>query len=162
MTGTLIFFAGKMGAGKSTRSQQIAADRNAVLISEDEWLTRLYPGEVASIRDYVRLAKRMKPLLEDHIANILRIGVDVVMDFPGNTREQRAWFRKLIDASQAPHELIYLKVSDERCLKQLAKRRVKHPARAEFDTEAFFRKVTQYFEAPDAAEGFVIRVEERD
>jgi len=28
----LIFFCGKMGAGKSTKSQQFALDRNAVLI----------------------------------------------------------------------------------------------------------------------------------
>jgi len=34
--GTLIFFCGKMGAGKSTQSKKVAHDRNAVLISEDE------------------------------------------------------------------------------------------------------------------------------
>ena len=30
--GTLIFFYGKMGAGKSTHSKNIASERNAVLI----------------------------------------------------------------------------------------------------------------------------------
>lgn len=36
--GTLIFFCGKMGAGKSTLSQELASERRAVCISEDQWL----------------------------------------------------------------------------------------------------------------------------
>jgi len=35
--GTLIFFCGKMGAGKTTQSLRLAQELNAVLISEDEW-----------------------------------------------------------------------------------------------------------------------------
>ena len=41
-TGTLIFF-GKMGAGKSTKSKEVSITKNAVLLSEDEWLSILYP-----------------------------------------------------------------------------------------------------------------------
>ena len=37
VNGTLIFFCGKMGAGKTRKSKQTAHDQNAVLISEDEW-----------------------------------------------------------------------------------------------------------------------------
>ncbi|WP_412522461.1 AAA family ATPase [Shewanella algae] len=39
--GTLIFFCGKMGAGKSTLSQELASERRAVCISEDQWLAAL-------------------------------------------------------------------------------------------------------------------------
>jgi hypothetical protein len=38
VNGKLFFFCGKMRAGKTTKSKKIAHDRNAVLISEDEWL----------------------------------------------------------------------------------------------------------------------------
>jgi len=41
--GKLIFFCGKMGAGKSTKSKEFASESNAVLLSEDEWLSILYP-----------------------------------------------------------------------------------------------------------------------
>jgi adenylylsulfate kinase-like enzyme len=34
--GKLIFFCGKMGAGKSTKASEIAQESNAVLLSEDE------------------------------------------------------------------------------------------------------------------------------
>ena len=34
--GTLTFFCGKMGSGKSTKAREIAQKNNAVLLSEDE------------------------------------------------------------------------------------------------------------------------------
>jgi thymidine kinase len=50
--GNLIFFCGKMGAGKTTTSKTIAREKNAVLISEDEWLSAHYPNEINSFDDY--------------------------------------------------------------------------------------------------------------
>jgi shikimate kinase len=40
--GMLIFFCGKMGAGKLTKSKLIAPEKNAVLLSQDDWLSALY------------------------------------------------------------------------------------------------------------------------
>ncbi|MER2496888.1 AAA family ATPase [Vibrio neptunius] len=42
--GKLFFFCGKMGAGKSTKSKCVAAENNAVLVSEDDWLSAHYPS----------------------------------------------------------------------------------------------------------------------
>ena len=55
--GTLTFFTGKMGAGKTTRSKQLAAAQNAVLLSEDEWLAALYPGQISSLDDYLSVLR---------------------------------------------------------------------------------------------------------
>ena len=85
-SGTLIFFCGKIGAGKSTKSKQVAAERNAVLISEDEWLATLYPGEISTFDEYLHHSKRLKPLVQTHVENILRAGTNVVMDFPANSK----------------------------------------------------------------------------
>jgi len=38
-----------MGAGKSTKSKEFAFDNNAVLLSEDEWLSILYPQQILSL-----------------------------------------------------------------------------------------------------------------
>lgn len=43
--GVLTFFCGNMGAGKSTKSREISQERNAVLLSEDEWLSSVYPNK---------------------------------------------------------------------------------------------------------------------
>lgn len=154
--GTLIFFCGKMGAGKSTKSKQLAIDRNAVLISEDEWLASLYPDQIASFEDYIKFSSQLKPLVKSHVQNILCAGTDVVMDFPANTLLQRKWFKAIVSEINAAHELIYLNTSEEICLKQIAQRCIEQPERATFDTEGVFHHVTSFFEEPSAAEGFNI------
>jgi predicted kinase len=50
----LTLLCGKMAAGKSTKAAELVASRAAVLFSEDEWLSRLYPGQVNNIEDYVK------------------------------------------------------------------------------------------------------------
>jgi predicted kinase len=146
--GTLIYFCGKMGAGKSTMSSIVAAERNAVLICEDEWLATLYPEQILSFDDYIKCSGLLRPLIRAHVQSILRTGTNVVMDFPANTTKQRAWFVKLSKEVESEAELIYLKADDALCLKQIAQRAKEHPSRATFDTEEVFNQVTKFFEAP--------------
>ena len=158
--GTLYFFCGKMGAGKSTKSKQLAVDKHAVLLSEDEWLSSLYPNQVASFEDYVKFSAQIKPLVKKHVQNILSVGTNVVMDFPSNTVRQRQWFSSMCSELGCEHELVYLDLSDSQCLSQIAKRRTEQPERAQFDTEAVFHHVTQYFEPPTSDENLnIVRVE---
>jgi len=146
--GTLYFFCGKMGAGKSTRAKLVAAENNAVLISEDEWLAEHFPEQIQSFDDYLKYCKLTKPFVRTLVQRILITGTNVVMDFPANTVSQRAWFLSLCAETGSAHELIYLDLTDQQCLSQIAQRRVEQPERALFDTEAVFRQVTAYFESP--------------
>jgi adenylate kinase family enzyme len=155
--GTLIFFCGKMGSGKTTKSKQVAHDQNAVLISEDEWLESLYPEQITTFDDYLKFSRQLKPLVTSHVQSILRTGTNVVMDFPANTVSQRKWFKTLFSEINAPHEMIYINISDEICLKQMVQRRIEQPERASFDTEEVFHYVTSFFEEPSADEGFNIK-----
>jgi len=161
-TGTLIMFAGKMGAGKSTKSKQVSQARNAVLISEDEWLSTLYPDQISTFDDYLHYSSLLKPLIKGLVVDILTNGTDVVMDFPANTIKQRTWFKEIINETNAPNELIYLNVSNAVCLNQIKKRRIEVPERAIFDTESMFTEVTKYFQVPDSSEGFNIQVVDQD
>ena len=88
--GHLIFFCGKMGAGKSTSAAKIAHERNAVLLSEDEWLGSLYPDSIHSLKDYILYSGKIKPPIKKLVQGILTAGTDVVLDFPANTQSQRA------------------------------------------------------------------------
>ncbi|BCR04532.1 cell division protein ZipA [Desulfuromonas versatilis] len=156
--GTLLLFCGKMGAGKSTQAKVIASEQNAVLLSEDEWLSTLYPQQISSFDNYLKYSALLRPLIKSHVQNILSTGTNVVMDFPANTKKQRKWFLNLASEIGANHQLIYLKVSDELCLKQIGKRRTEQPDRAAFDTEAVFTHVTKFFEEPSQSEGLNIKV----
>lgn len=156
--GTLIFFCGKMGSGKSTYSKKLANELNAVLLSEDEWLSAIYPEEIKNFDDYIKYSSRLKPLLEGHVRRILHSGVSVVMDFPGNTKKQRSWFKEIFFEDQMLHRLIYLQAEDQLCLKRIEQRRQDSPERARFDTEEVFHQVTRYFQAPTDDEEFNIEV----
>lgn len=154
--GTLYFFCGKMGAGKSIKSKQLAKDKDAVLLSEDDWLSSLYPNQIASFEDYLKFSAQLRPLVKKHVQNILSVGTDVVMDFPANTQKLRKWFLDMASEVNASHQLIFLNLNNEQCLRQIAQRRVEQPERAAFDTEEVFSHVTRFFEAPKVSEGLNI------
>ncbi len=145
-----------MGAGKSTKSKLMASESNAVLLTEDEWLSSLYPHQISSFDDYLKYSAQLKPLVKSHVQNILSTGTSVVMDFPANTVGQRRWFLNLASEIGANHQLVYVDVSDEQCLKQISQRRIEQPERAAFDTKAVFTQVTKFFEAPSQSEGLNI------
>ena len=87
--GTLIFFCGKMGAGKTTLSKEITQKQNAILLSEDVWLSSHYPGRINSFEDYLKYSSLIKPFVKGLVTQLLKSGVSVVMDFPANTIKQR-------------------------------------------------------------------------
>lgn len=154
--GTLYFFCGKMGAGKSTKSKLLAIDKNAVLLSEDEWLSFLYPNQFKSFEDYLKFSAQLKPLVKKHVQNLLSVGTNVVMDFPANTQKLRKWFLDIASEVNASHQLIFLNLTTEQCLRQIAQRRNEQPERAGFDTDEVFAYVTSFFEAPNESEGLNI------
>ncbi len=154
--GTLTFFCGKMGAGKSTKSKALSGEKNAVLISEDDWLSSHYPEQINSFDDYLKYSALIRPFVKSHVMSILSTGANVIMDFPANTVGQRDWFKQMCGEVGCKHELIFLDVSDAQCLSQIAKRRSEQPERAQFDNEAVFNHVTQFFEPPSDSEGLNI------
>jgi hypothetical protein len=84
-----------------------------------------------------------------------------VLDFPGNTKAQRAWFRELIERANVEHELHFIVASDALCKSQLAGRSKSLPAGATWTTEAEFAAVTAYFQPPSEDELFNVVRHER-
>ncbi|MEJ7535140.1 AAA family ATPase, partial [Staphylococcus hominis] len=84
----------------------------------------------------------IKPLLKEHIQRILKVGSNVVLDFPGNTKTQRKWLLSVASEINANHQLIFLNISDDKCLKQINIRRSEEPEREQFDTKETFEYVS--------------------
>lgn len=166
MTGTsrgkLLFMCGKMAAGKSTLSRSLAAKDGSVLLVQDELLERLYPGEFVDFAAFLKYSARLRAALAPHVVALLSAGLTVVLDFPANTRNARAWFRALYQQAGADHELHFIVASDALCKSQLKQRRLELnlPVGAKWTTDADFDEVTAYFEPPAQDEHFnVIRHE---
>jgi predicted kinase len=147
-----------MGAGKTTQSEKLASEESAVLISEDEWLSLLYPNQIRTFSDYRYYSSLLKPLVFSHVVNLLKTGSNVVLDFPANTVKQRQWFLELANAAGTANKLLYIKASDSTCLRHIAKRRIEQPHRADFDTEEVFAEVTRFFQEPGEDEELDIQV----
>jgi len=151
---------GKMGAGKSTFAKSLAASSGAVVLSEDDLLRDLYPGGVVDLGSYVTLSGRIKHALAGHICALLAQGTSVVLDFPGNTVSQRAWFRQLIERSGAHHQLPYLNVPNETCRRQLRERRAANDGDPLQD-DATFDALLAHFAPPSPEEQFAVVLHER-
>ncbi len=159
--GKLLFLCGKMAAGKSTLSRKLAERENAVLLVQDEFLERLVPGEIVDISGFMKYSSRLKDALGPHICSLLSKGISVVLDFPGNTRSQRAWFRQLCEATGADHELHFIDAQDDLRKRQLRERSKGLPAGTAWTTDAEFDAITVYFEPPSIEEHFNIIRHER-
>ncbi|RED12716.1 AAA family ATPase [Pontivivens insulae] len=153
---TLHLVCGKVAAGKSTLTSQLADAPATVLLSEDHWLSTLYGPEMTDLQDYVRFSGRLAQVIGPHVAALLRAGVSVVMDFPANTVAQRRALVAMAAKADAPHIVHHLDVTDEVCLARLMERNAlgTHPFTV---TEDQFRRITAHFAPPDPAEGLSIR-----
>ncbi len=154
---TLHLLCGKIAAGKSTLAKSLAAAPATVLLSEDDWLARLYPGEIATLDDYRRCSKRLRGAVDGHVVALLRAGVSVVMDFPANTVEARGWLRCLFERAEAAHRLYWLDVADDICKVRLGQRNAAG-GHAFAPSEADFDLFTRHFQPPAPEEGFQIEI----
>jgi predicted kinase len=153
---TLFMLCGKMAAGKSTLARELAVRADAVLLVQDDWLARLFPGEILTLQDFVRCSTRLRDALEPHVLALLARGLSVVLDFPSNTRGQRAWLRTLSERAGVAHELHFIDVPDELCKRQLRQRSQGLPEGAPWTSEAEFDAITAHFQPPGDDEGFVV------
>ncbi|MEO7133198.1 MAG: ATP-binding protein [Vicinamibacterales bacterium] len=155
----LIFFCGKMAAGKSTLAKQLAEREDAVLLVQDDLLDTLFPGLIVNVASYLEYAGRNNKMVAPPVAAILSKGVSVVLDFPANTRNQRAWFRRILDESGVEHDLHFVNTPDAVCKAQLEARSADLPPGTKWTTEEDFELISSHFRAPALDEGFNVIVQ---
>lgn len=154
----LVFVCGKMASGKSTLARELALHHRTVLLVQDQFLEALFPGEITDIPSFVNRSSRVRAALTPLLCDLLARGVSLVLDFPANTRNQRAWFRELFERAGVPHELHFVDVPDETCKRQLRERSKDLAPGTPWTTDGEFDAITAYFQPPAEEEGFnVIR-----
>ncbi|MFS2176762.1 AAA family ATPase [Rhizobium pisi] len=154
---TLHLVCGKIAAGKSTLTSALGRMPNTIVVKEDYWLARLYPGEQNNLDDYIRDSRRLRDAISEHLISLLRGGVSVVLDFPANTPGSRAWMRTLFEEAGCARQLHFLDVADEVCKARLHQRNEggEHEFKVSDEDFALF---TSHFVPPSAEEGFEVIV----
>ncbi len=146
---------GKPAAGKSTLAAKLAQTEATVLVSEDAWLAALYSEQMTTLADYRHCSAQLRQVMGPHVTELLSAGVSVVMDYPANTKDMRAWMAGLAEAAGVVAELHVLDLSDAECKARLARRNASgtHPFQLS-DTQ--FDQVIKYLSSPDESEAFDI------
>jgi predicted kinase len=154
--GTLFFLCGKMAAGKSTLARQLAARQDAMLFEQDHWVETLFPNMIVNVATYIEHSGRINRIVAPIVVDVLTRGISVVMDFPGNTRNQRAWFRSIIDQAGVEHQLHFVDTPDDICKAQLKARSAHLPPGTKWTTDEDFELISSHFRAPEHDEAFTI------
>ena len=104
---------GYLGAGKTTFARELAESTGALVISEDRWYLGLFAdGKPTAHLDDVLLA-RLVAVLDELWPNLLRHGVDVVLDFGFWSRARRARSRRLAHDAGAETRMYLVRCDDE-------------------------------------------------
>lgn len=160
--GKLLFLAGKMAAGKSTLARELAAREQAMLFEQDRWVETLFPNMIVNVATYVEYSGRINKTVAPIVVDLLTRGISVVLDFPGNTRNQRAWFRDIIERAGVEHELHFVDTADAICRAQLKARSAHLPPGTKWTTDEDFDLISSHFRAPGDDERFNVVVHRRE
>ncbi len=146
---------GKIAAGKSTLAAKLSEAPGTVMMAEDDWLAALYPEPPQSIPEHFQRSANLRRIIGPHVTALLNVGVSVVLDFQANTVESRAWFRSILEGTDADNQLHVLDVPDEVCLERLTARNAtgNHPFAP---TVEEFHRIATYVVPPSDEEGFIL------
>ncbi len=144
---------GYAASGKSTLAQQLAQSHQAIVLSEDQWLSALFAEELHSLADYVRCTARLRRALGPHVVALLQANQAVVMDFAANTIEARAWLVGLAREVGVTPSLHFLDVPQGDCWQRAQARNQAGSHEFQLSKDQF-DKLALHFERPDEAEGF--------
>lgn len=146
---------GYAASGKSTLARQLAREQDAILLSEDRWLSALFADELHTLADYVRCTARLRNALGPHVVALLQVKQAVVMDFAANTVEARAWLVGLARKAGVTPTLHFLDVPQEDCWQRLVKRNQDGSHEFQLSRQQF-DKLAAHFEPPSEAEGIAV------
>ena len=149
---------GKIASGKTTLARAVAEETGGILICEDVWLDRMYPGEQFTPQDYVRRSTRLRAALAPHVAALLGRGGPVVFDFARNTPRDRLWVRSIFESAAADHLLHVLNVPDDVCKARLRARNAELPEGSQQTSDEEFDAISAYFVPPSPDEGFRTKI----
>jgi len=152
----LILVCGPTGAGKTTYSQSLCKEINAVKFSIDPWMQTLFAKDMTTL-DYAWMIERVTRCYEQIwqvSEQILALDGNVVLDLGFTTKAQRASFFDKAEKLNLRPEVHYLDAPARLRKQRVEKRNIdKDPSVYAFEvTDMMFDFMEPRFEIPDKEE----------
>ena len=116
----VVFVCGKICCGKTTYSQTICEENDAVLLSVDEITLAVFDGDLGEKHD--EYVKRIKTYLLKKAVEIVRSGTAVVLDWGFWTKAEREFAKAIFRDNGIETEMHYLDISEEQWQRNIKKR----------------------------------------
>lgn len=149
----VIMTCGKICSGKSTYSEQLRINNNAIILSVDEITLALFEQNIGEKHD--EYVEKLEMYLFEKSLEVISIGVNVILDWGFWTKAERDYAREFYSSRNISHEFHYIDISEETWQIRLEKRNKEILAG---EIEAYYvddnlkEKVESIFECPDKNE----------
>lgn len=153
---TLHLLVGPVGAGKTTYGRQLAAKHAGVFLDLDAWMVRLFGADPRPpdnvIAWYLERRGRCRELLWDVTLDMLRAGIDVVLELGLVTAADRTAFYEKSRAEDL-HLAVYLLDAPRDVRRDRVLRRNEAPGPfTQVVPPAFFERASDTWEPPSESE----------
>lgn len=131
---TIHLIHGFVGAGKTTFSKKLAAERGALRLSPDDWMGVLY-GANPPAEHFAEYDRRIKTIMWETAVAAIGAGADVILDYGFWRRADRDDYRARAAALGAEAILYCLQCPEDVMRKRALKRTAERPPGALFIDE---------------------------
>ena len=153
---TAYVICGFIGAGKTTFARKLEKEKNALRITKDEWIVKIFGNKITSDKNFEKYDQDITKLATDIAFKILRSGGDVIIDEGFWARSQRDDIKKKIIQLRAKPFLYYVECSIEK-MRERVVNRSKNPPEDSFEiSEGMFDEYLKYWEPPTEEEGVLL------
>jgi predicted kinase len=134
-------------SGKTTRARQLEQEYAALRLTPDEWQIRLF-GQDLMVDGHDERHDAVEALQWELAARVLKLGVDVILDFGFWVRSQRDEMRERAVQLGVDFKIHYMEASEELLMERLAARNANLPPGTFLIPEEMLREWIKLFEPP--------------
>ena len=147
---------GFIGSGKTTFARKLEKETNAIRITKDEWMIKIFGNKITSNKNFAKYDKKVTELTKHIAFKILESGKDVIIDEGFWAKSQRDDLKKKILAMGAKTILYYVKCPIEK-MREKVVTRSGDPTEDSFEISGeMFDSYVKYWQPPEEDEEFIL------